>query len=241
METKTSTLMVELDCLLDTRLGTLFSFGPEIMDTVLTEAYYQREEDKFPNVDDATFKSRYSQRDISVLKNACPTKIISLIQEFVVKTLNQSLVSPHHYLPKVVLNTYPYDLSDAECESMIKILMYFTKEKCQIEHVCLPYEALTPSYVKHAYSVMIMYDYRTWLECHAKTEAFKTSSCPEVTLMAPAIFFDGPLKLEDMQMLEKQNLTPFKAVEMIAAPFVNLKLLPIEEFSFIMKLNKKPE
>ena len=240
MEIKLSTLMVELDCLLDTRLGTLFSLGEDIAEQALTSNYYDRQEDKFPGVETDIFRAKYKLRDVSTLRNSGVTQIIQLIKEFVVKTLNQSIVTPHHYIPKIVLNTYPYKLSDKEKDNFVKVLMYLTKEECQVETIHMTYEALTPSYVKQVFSVMLMYDYRSWLECHAVNNAFKTQSCPEVSLIAPAIFFDGPLKLEDKQILEKQKITPFKAVEMIAAPFVNLKLLPVNEFSFIMKLPKQP-
>lgn len=239
METKISALMITLDCLLDTRIGVLFSFGGEAIETALDEKYYSRQEDKFTGIDTDAFNERYQKRDKETLKNSGVTKMITLLQEFVFKTLNQSLVTPHHYLPKIVLNTYPYVLSEAEKETFAKVLIHYTGEKCQVELIHLSPEELTPVFVKRHFSVMIMYHYLEWIETHAKTEAFKTVSCPDVTLMGPALYFNGPPKIEELQILERQNVSPFKAVEMIASPFIGLKLLPVEDFSFAINPNKK--
>lgn len=40
-------IYVELDCLLDTRLATLFQIKNELVDIVLSQGYLQREEDVF--------------------------------------------------------------------------------------------------------------------------------------------------------------------------------------------------
>lgn len=241
MEAQTSSLMIMMDCLLDTRIGVIFSFGEETLNKVLNENYHTRQEDKFVGIDSQEFKQRYAARDKTTLKNSAVTCLIKLLQEFVFKTLNQSLVTPHHLLPKIVLNTYPYVLSEEETKVFIKILMHYTNQKCQVEVIYKSPESLTPKFVKHNFSVMIMYHYLEWLEFHSASEAFKTTTCPEVTLMGPALFFNGPPKQEEIQILERQNLTPFRAVEMIASPFVGLKLLPVEDFSLVINLKRNPE
>lgn len=241
MEVQTSALMVMLDCLLDTRIGVLFSFGEDKMSDVLNGNYYTRQEDKFTGIDPELFKQRYQTRNKETLKNTGVTKIITLLQEFVFKTLNQSLVTPHHMLPKIVLNTYPYDLSETEKETFVKVLMHYTKQKCQIEVIHKAPIELTPTFVKRHFSVMIMYHYVEWLEIHSQSEAFKTVMCPEVTLIAPALFFNGTPKTDELQVLERQRMSPFKAIEMIASPFIGLRLMPIEDFSFVVNLKQSQE
>lgn len=238
MKVPESKIMVMMDALLDTRMGTLLSLGEQYMTAAIADnVYYAREEDKFPGIDINTFKTAYSKRDIDTLKNSGVTQVIALLEEYTSRIHNQNLVTPFHFIPSVILNTYPYKLSNAEIETFKKLLVRYTNEKAKVDVVYMSYEDLTPTYVKQNLTIMIMYDYYQWLEIHAENKNFETTICPEVTLLGPRIYFNGRMKLPDVMALQKENLTPFQGIEAIANPLVSLNLLPVEIFSFILQFN----
>lgn len=233
-----STFYIELDCLFDTRLATLYSFGEDVMKNVLGETYYTREQDVFPGVDPEEFKRRYQSRTKAILKDAITTPMIEMIQEFTLETLHQIVNSPFHHLPKITLNTYPYELTEEECQVISEIIVSKTKGRADVECIHKSPAELTPVYVKQNFGIMVMYDYPVWLEHHSRTGDFTRVTCPEVTVLAPKLYFNGLPSSADMAQAKSINMTPFEAMETFVGPLVGLKLLPIEYFSLVLKLKR---
>lgn len=219
-----SSLLIELDCLFDTRLGALMLMGEETLKHALPQ-YFQRPIDYFKDINNNQFLHLYANRDKEVLKNTGITQFKNFIEEFVSKTNQQVMNSPFHYKPKIVINIHPYVLDEEEIKVIILGVKTFTKGHADIEVVDMPYEALTPSFLKANISIIILYEYYKWLDIHSASKAFKRTTCPEVTMMGPAIYFKKPSKIED---------EPFSDVEKLAAPFIGLKLLPVEFFSVLV-------
>lgn len=233
-----STFYVTLDCLLDTRIATLFTFGEKAVQQALDQDYYTRESDHFPGTDKAAFDARYAARDASILTNAMATPILTMLQEFVVETLQHVVNSPFHHQPKIVVNIHPYVLDEATIQVIIRMLIAKTNQRADIEVISKSVEELTPAYVKQQYSIMVMYDYYVWLERHSETGDLRRVTCPEVTLIGPAINFKGPLSPNDLAKAKSLNLTPYKAMELAAGPFIGLQLIAIENFCMALKLKK---
>ena len=242
MEIQQSTLMITMDALLDTRMGTLLTLGEDVLNRVVLDGdYYTRVEDKFLDVDPTVFNEAYAKRDKETLKKSGVTQLILMIQEYVNKMQNQNLISPFHRIPKIVINSYPYLLTESEIETFKRLMVKYTQKNALVDVVHMSYEDLTPSYVKKQLAMLITYDYHQWLELHALNKNLETVTCPEVTLVGPMLFFNGPMKQTDILALKKENLTPFEGIEAIANPLVNLTLFPIELFSFVLKIPKQEQ
>lgn len=223
-----SALFLELDTLLDTRFSTIIEMGEETVSKVLKNNYHGRFIDKFEGIDNDLFSSIYNNRDKRILKNTLVTPITFIINEFVTKTNKQNISSPIFLKPKIILNTYPYVLEESEVEVFIKILIQITNNQADIEIVNLNYQNMTPSYLNDEVSIMILYNYNQWLEEQVVLDNFKNKACPSITLFAPAIVFTE--SIEDIPIKKA-----FKAVEIMTEPFISLKLLPVEYFSFVKK------
>jgi hypothetical protein len=240
MEIQQSTLMVTMDALLDTRMGTLLSLGEDVLNHVILHGdYYTRVEDKFLDVDQSMFKAAYENRDKEILKKSGVTQVILMIQEYVNKMQNQNLVTPFHRIPKIVINSYPYLLTDAEIETFKRLMIRYTQKNALVDVVHMSNETLTPTYVKKHLAMLITYDYHQWLEFHSLNKNLETVTCPEVTVVGPMIYFNGPMKHSDILALKKENLSPFEGIEAIANPLINLTLFPIDLFSFVLKIPKQ--
>lgn len=233
-----SVLYIELDCLLDTRLAVLYSFGEALLKTAFTEAYYERVQDVFPGIDRETFNQRYVQRDKRCLKNAMATAMVQFVKEFVNETLHLAASSPHQLIPKVVVNTFPYVLTEEETTTLVKAFVVLTDSLCDVQLIHEPISALTPSFVKRHYSIMVMYEYYQWIEYHCANDGFKRVTCPEVSLIGPILYFKELPSAAELRLAKEINTTPFRAFELQAGPFIQLALLPIENFSIALKLQR---
>lgn len=228
-----STILIELDALLDTRISTLASMGDGSLEAAMNCDYFNRTIDMFPKVDNVLFAELYANRTKKVLAETMVTPMGALLLEFCEKTLTQVISTPFHYKPKVIINIFPYEFNEEEILELLNAITVITRKLCDVEIISMSYEQITPAFVKQHVSVMILYEYYKWLEIHSVSEAFKKTTCPEVTLFGPRIYF----KMKDNSTSDDSD--PFKAMEMLAAPFIGLKLIPIENFCLVF--NKATE
>ena len=232
-----STVLIELDALMDTRMATVSTFGDEAIETVLLDHYHERLIDRFKGIDEAAFRSRYEQRDRGILFGSMITPMGNLLAEFAQKTLKNAISTPFKYRPKILINIHPYQLAPEEIKIILAAVIVKTQQLADVEIVNWSYDEITPAYVKDQLSILILYEYYRWLELHSANENFKKTSCPEVTLLGPAIrFVSGNLPKDDSSSVEV-----FEAIQELAGPFIGLQLLPIEHFSLVLKPKKQAE
>lgn len=225
-ELEYSAIFIELDAILDTRLAILANLDDVLLKKIL-EKYHNRDEDVFPGMDDSLFKELYANRTKEILSNSIITPMIELIKEFSQKTLKLLVSTPFHYKPKIILNIYPYELIEDEIVILISTIVNETNELADVQVVNMTYEEITPKYVKNNVSIMVLYEYYKWLEIHSANENFKKTTCPDIALLGPRIYFKPkPKRIEE---------DPHQAMEFLAGPFIGLKLISIEHFSMVLK------
>lgn len=233
-----STFLTELDCLVDTRFSTLTTYGDDVFKNAFDENYYTRSIDLFHGIDFQEFKDRYKKRDKNILKNASGTQMVQMVQDFVKGTLSLIETSPHHFIPRILINTFPYILTDEEQTIILNSFVALTEQKAVVELVHLSKEELTPSFIKNEIALLAMYDYYEWLEIHSLNGKLKKTTCPEVTMIGPALYFKGKPTIQDIQATNAAKISAFRAMEITAGPLIGLKLFPIDLFSMALKLNK---
>jgi hypothetical protein len=226
-----STIMIDLDTLFDTRLSVLLKMGDEaVSEAFKDDMYYHRTSDRWPNIDPEEFKRHYDTRTKELLKTTSVTPILSLVTEFASKTIKNISNTPFHSRPKCVVNTYPYKLIEPEVDVLLKTLAAATKGLCDIEIVHMTLDDITPRFVKNNLAIMVMYEYYKWLELHSANGLFKKTTCPEVALFGPMLYF-----------IPRDNTIEgdaFKAMEEVMGPLIGLRLFPIEMFSTCIRLDK---
>ncbi len=231
IEPEYSTILTDLDCIFDTRLGTLVNLSDEIADQVFSEnKYYDRLEDSFGSIDKETFYSFYKKRNKLILANSPLTKVMAFIQEFILGTLKNSINSPFKYEPKLIVNTYPYKLTDDEEKRILANLIYLTDEKCVIEITHTDPLDIEPVFIKKNIAVWLSYEYQDWLEKYTENKMLEANLMPDVTWLVPAIFFHHiPTKKEQIEF-SKNNLDPFQALELLSKPIIGLKVIKLDTF-----------
>lgn len=239
MEPRYSTFMVSLDCIFDTRFATLFNMGKEKMLAAFDESYYSRPSDVFPGITREEFKAAYDKRDKSILSSPHPTPIMEMVTQFVLETNANVSTTPYHFVPKIIVNVFPYVLTAEEQRLIGAGISGITNGDADIEIVSMSHEDLTPKFVKKNLSMLVMYDYHLWLELHSVNENFKFVTCPEVTLIGPMLSHNDRPDPAEIIKCDEFGITPYQAIELTVSPLINLKLLPIEHFCLSLKIKKK--
>lgn len=225
---------MSLDALLDTRLGTLDRIDNAIAEQVIASGTYQtRQNDVFEGVDKAVFDQAYHDRDVETLKRSIVTDAIQFLRQLVAALTEQAIVRPYHDGAKIVVNIYPYTLSQEEQEELGRAVTAWMQDMAPVEIVSIPTKDLTPTHCKATYSLMMVYEHEEWMNFHA--EAFQHTRLPEVTMYVPALYFVHTPSAEELEKTVKEAAHPMRALEMLASPLIDLKFIDVKFFSILSK------
>jgi hypothetical protein len=221
-------IFIELDALLDTRLATLFLMNPANIKDVLSNGYTERLSETFFGVNSKDFKLAYSKRNKRTLANAGVTKVIRFVIEAIRAMNKQAIETPEHIGPRLIVNTYPYQLDESEANSLVYGIARATNLTSDIDVVYMEPKEVTPSWCKENISLMFIYDYTPWIELHA--EAFNKTRIPDVTVIVPGIYFVREPTDSELAMAIRENMHPLRTLEKMSSVFVNLALHEINLF-----------
>jgi hypothetical protein len=238
-DTVVAGVLVSLDALLDTRIATVAKLGGhDLAVQVLQGNYHTRKDDKFPGVSVEAYNTLYAARDEETLSLSCSTNIDAFLRDLVHSLLKQTFLRPFHQEVRVVVNTYPYQLSD---EVIAQILGAIVDKlipdpgltvPLSVVAECLPDEALTPDYCKANFSAMLMYDYGHWFS--VQQLALLKRPMPEVTLFAPKLYFvQTPTEEQIAQEQTEFDWGPFESLQRAVRGGIDLQFLDIEQFSIV--------
>ena len=233
----TSGILVHIDDLLDTRLAVLQTFIPDynfLKEKIRGIPYHHRTIDTFRDIDNMTFYQAYAKRDKSILKEATATMVLDQVRDFVFETIRLDNDGPFKIKPKIFLNTFPYVLTDDESALFLRLLTNVTKGRCDVDIIRKGYEELTPNFLKEEISTMTMYDPFNWLEIHSVLGTLEKESCPEITLLAPAVLHNLDTPKDVKTMLESLGIDKYIATEMLAERSINLKFVDTALFSTVV-------
>lgn len=226
-------IYVELDAMLDTRLGTVARLDDAAATKLLMQGYHTRESDYFDCVNHEDYTKLYQERDIETLKLSGATNMLKLVRHLIGVLQQQAETRPYHNGSKLVINLYPYVLDAEEEEAIGKSISVWMQGIAPVELTYIQPKDLTPIHCKQTYSMMIVYEYGSWLNLHA--DAFKQTRLPEVTMFVPAIYFIKVPTSEELEDTVKGAAHPLRAIELLASPIVDLKLIDITYFSILSK------
>lgn len=247
-QNKEQAICVWLDVLLDTRMGTLDRVDPEAAVRVLKSGtYHERLSDRFEGVDMDRYRELYAQRDRETLQRSAPTEGFVLVQQLVKLLRDQAVEmnSPYRGNPKVVVNTYPYQLSSEELDELGKSIAVRLGGLVPVELTRISDAELSPAFVKANFIMLVMYEYDPWMSLHYNVDPSKIPLkelmkmfLKEVTIFSPAIYFKDPPDEDTVKKLMKETNHPLVETEMLANTLVGLHLVDVSFFS-LMRLSSK--
>lgn len=220
---------VELDVLLDTRLGTLAKINsgyPEQM--LLSGKYYDRFHDRFDffiDIDRDAYQREYTHRDLETLKLSKTTLVYKMINNELTESYYRYIQNINDSPPKVVVNTWPYILNKAEQKAMravlATILITYDIKLIREDPVKLPPWELAKDY-RHLW----MYDLDAYLKPHYR--GFNKHFCGGAVFHFPAIA-QGNF---DQTVDEESLVSGFTELQEGLAGVMVLDFIPSFNFSF---------
>lgn len=232
----------ELDCLVDTRLSTLYDVLPDLVPAVLAKGYTKRDRDEFQAISQTEFKFLYDNRTSETLANAPATPVVRMVKEMCLKLMGNAASTPHLSGTALTINIHPYKLTDDEIRFLIASMADTMKGYVDVRIIDMGPAMLTPAYCNQHFGAMFMYDCGPWLDVHAKSEAFKHDPMTGVTLFIPMILHSPPPDEETKNLMTQTGMNPFRSFEIQASPFLTVNSLITEMFSVDLEIyNKVPE
>lgn len=236
------TIYIELDAIFDTRMGTLGLMDPSLISKSATVEYQERETDNWKvlgwGVDVEAYRARYRARDGDVLQSSVMTNIIYLINGLLDDTISTVLNSPDLEQVDLVVNMYPYHMSDTVRDEILKTLGFILPKGINIKSCFRRPIELLPDWIDSRYDLLIMYNFEEWLKIHGK--ALEQKRLPHISFYAPAIYKDEPASEELLkEPQEEYGHDAFGFTEISLSPYLMLKMIDAKYFSVVdMHLTK---
>lgn len=225
---KNQSLIISLDVLLDTRLATLNRLNPKYPLQVQGLNYARRLgdfwEDMIPNFPREEYNELWANRDEETLKQSGPTAYIARMIEDTEIMVAASANNPHVGSVEVVVNTYPYYLTDEKHGELREIIHEFCSASVGVKITRIPLEDLTPKRIRENYVQFVLYNFDEWFKLHH--EELLDKPMPSVVCVAPALFFEKPEEAAGVDPLTEVStaLMEFLSLEWITSDFVSLNL-----------------
>lgn len=240
-DTKQRTILVPLDALLDTHLGTVYRLSPATVDKLIDIKYNQREYNHpWDYSNDFTrkeFLDKWEKRDLNTLKSSIITRIPYLIKKTIIDSRLNKPTSTGPTKIMVKINSHPYILERGIDKGIRDIMMEILDENIEIELISIKIESVTPSYlINESITSFIVLDINEWLTLHFN-ELIK-NPIPTIECIAPMMAEDYKNRLLNAVSAGKIDIDivsatdPFTAAEIGLSYLIKLSFLPVEMFSF---------
>lgn len=228
---KTETIYVELDALLDTRLATIARLDKSVAESIVENGYHSRNADWFDGIDMNEFQRLYKERNADILPYALLTNMMGVLNQLIKDLLKQAIARPYFDGVKLEVNTFPYRLTDEEESLLGRAVASYMPAGITVELVYLTLEDLTPAYCKDRYAVMVMYEYDPWMSLHA--EKWASTILTDIIVFSPRIYYGKPPSAEDLKSVPKHVPDPLTSMEHTASAIVGLSLIDVMYFSVL--------
>lgn len=218
----TSHVFVDLDSVLDTRLGVLLAEGKidNPYEYLTSFEYYTRGDNALAGMSVEEFEELFKNRDKSALVNSVATLMCLQLSRFIAERVFVDVEAPATpERVKLTVNVYPYVLTEEEMRLIESALIAHTGELVEVECVNMLPSFLTPMYLKNRYDLVVMYDYASWLE--SQQDNFEKVQIPEIDLLIPALAF-RTITAEDAEYIQSEGISPFDALELMHSGLIGL-------------------
>ena len=171
MKSKELRIIVNLDSLFDTRLGTIVRINPNWIEPLIQGGYHARIHNHLSlinkDIDNDIVTEVFNNRDADTLKVSKSTNIVNLLEIKIREHLMLMESTPHKRDIVIIVNTYPYNLSTEIVRSIIEELSGIWNTK-NIRRIHISDKDLTPEFLIKKYNRLITHDLDSWLVPNVK-------------------------------------------------------------------------
>lgn len=220
MSLKSQRVLIQIDALLDTRVGTAYRMGAKNIDWV---GYFERTHSKvweFFGLEEEAYKDTYLKRNLETLELSMATELYRQLSYVMRNKLVLAAGSPLHERPEIIINYWPYNLASNTVELFKQMVVETLSDlaKMRVNAVYMAPERLTPKYLKDNYTDLVLYDLAEWMELAG--QHFADCPIPDVSVCYPAT-----LNVEDISKYAPQTPDddPFAHMALLASLVVKLE------------------
>lgn len=236
MDTGQLRMYLELDVLLDTRLAILRQLPVPFPENFPFQDYRERICDDYRpmgllDIDRSAFLTAYRKRTSQLLPLSPMTGFIDVLKDIISKYLREKVSGPNIKQLTIDINFSPYQIDETVKNELLDTIRYLIGDVCKVSGISIPYQLLTPMYVRTQYDMVAMYDFDQWSLYH-----FPSLQCHElhfVNFIVPALVTEQ-FSQEALAEMEIQDLGDlFTTVKTVLAPTINVEFITANAFSII--------
>ena len=244
-------LMIELDVLLDTRLGVINQYNEEVAIEVLTNGWMTRQSNVISQftdkITDEEYEELWNTRNASVLPYSRMSNFIVELNDQVEQLKEQIIMDSGRIKEAgIVINTYPYtELTEEELVGIIEAVSERIGKVIPIRVSCYSPRELDLPFFKHrGILTYIVNDWTLWMnEAMAVDKGQDALVCnPKLNIIAPKLL-NKMSDIENITQSDKEtmgNLDVFGVLQVYWAPVFGIQFCPVELMSLI-DLNVLPD
>lgn len=235
-------IYVDLDCLLDTRMGTLVKHYPELAASLLEDDnYYLRVEESFRDIPTTQFEELYSTRDKETLQLSRLTRIPEMLANMVMDFSSSMVNHPNYENIILYVNIHPYVLDDNEKDTLIKIIEGFTHAIPKVKIIDKSLESLSCMWVNLFVDHLFIYHYDKWL--NARGKELNHRGLPYTSLYCPMLYFGHVPTKEDKRNIEEllgdEVSDHFTLVAELYKTIIQFNFIPVDMFCILNDIAEK--
>lgn len=225
-------LLVELDGLLDTRIGVISRVDDEAAYRILrNDEYWWREHDDWETlsgqrIGNEEFKTAWAERDVTDLRASMMTNLVlplSQITSEFHRNVEDGVVDDQIGLE---INTAPYTLEIEEQDELASILREVLFSSLQVSFCFRPLDELTPAVLDELYSGMVIYNFSDWMVQHYT--ALPNHPIRDFNIVAPKLFVRDP---SELSVAKKQE--EIIGFQMLWLHLVEVNFIDVRFFSLV--------
>ncbi len=231
--------LLDLDTIIDTRLGTIKKNWPENINAANLEEYHGRDHIRIWDIfgiGKEEYIKAYAERDVITISNSFGTQLAEVLRSILSTSILKAEANQHIDQIKVVINVYPYKLNDNELQVMTGVLkdilmvnVIATSKIIGTGTVSIDLCKHSAGELKKQFDCIFIYDLVEWLRKTNKLTA--KHPAPTLTVYYAAILTED--SDEDRRKITDGNVNPFKNVRRACAGHFLAEGLDIELFNII--------
>ena len=235
--------LIDLDCLLDTRLATAHRLNPDSVKELLTNGYQSRVSDELSEFTklftDEEFAQAYKDRTIDVLLDARPTSLYLSLPELTQSMMESKLTgNPEIGVIEVHVNTWPYPLLDEEKETLKYAITKMCDPYITVKMVNHTLDSLPPITLKgYGYDTYYTYSFNDWSTIHfpgnEDGEPEPVIPAPQVGLVCAGLALSKKMVDEiDQNVYAELGVTnPFELTQLVYSDIIGINFADSMLFS----------
>lgn len=217
--------LVDINMVLDTRLGVLARLNPDAANTLVRSDWYPlRDTDDWERTTEGLIKNEdyremYNRYETETLVNSLMSDFVYALRKDVEDIIPEIEITNLTEVIEFDINVYPYTLTVEEKAIVEASLAHYLTYPAKVRVVDIAYHLLSPGMLDSNYDMMAIYNYEDWLKYHH--EALWTNPIRDFTVFYPRIAPSGVMPEPDDVIKD-----PMSAVPMALMFHIQFKPIP---------------